>query len=64
MQGWKSLGKVAKSESGPLRGFSWQMFNGLLSFFINHGFVGVFQYHLRPPKRALGFKKTIKNPCF
>ena len=32
----------------------------LLGFFINHVFVGVFQYDFGPPKHALEMKKGLK----
>ena len=39
-----------------------RIFNGLLRFFTNNVFVGVFQYHITPPKRPLelmNYEKSI-----
>ena len=37
---------------------------GLLGFFNIHVFVGVFQYHLRPPKHALELRNYQKSMFF
>ena len=45
---------------------SFVSFDDFPKFFTDHVFVGVFQYHLRPPKRWLELRnwRTIKNLCF
>ena len=41
-----------------------RIFNGLLRFFTNNVFVGVFQYHFRTQKHALELKKYLRIHVF
>ena len=58
---WK-VGINFFSGPGPLRGGSrgWRLFNG---FFVNHGFVQEFQYHLTPQKLLWNWGR-LKNLHF